>query len=177
MASQEASIDVMISADRIAARVQELAQEIYADVPTNELIAVCVLKGSMIFYADLVRAYPAHVHFDCMRVSSYGSGQTAGKLTVHVDLSTDIEGKDVLIVEDIVDSGRTMHKLRQMLSQRNPRSLRVVSLLDKPSRREIEVPVEYIGFEIPNEFVVGYGLDFDQKHRSLPFVGILTPED
>src|SRR5699024_5923161 len=131
MASDSPSIDVMISKERIAERVQELAQQIYADVPTDTLVVVCVLKGSMVFYADLVRAYPADVRFDYMAVSSYGSGTEAGTLNVHVDLSSDIEGKDVLVVEDIVDSGRTIHRVRDMLQTRSPNSLRVVTLLDK----------------------------------------------
>lgn len=176
MADQRNSIERMISAERIAQRVGELADQIYQDVPTDALIAICVLKGSMIFYADLVRAYPQCVYFDYMAVSSYGSQREAGALQVHVDLSTDIKGKDVLIVEDIVDSGRTIAHLREMLSARGARTLRVVTLLDKPSRREVTVKIDYVGFEIPNEFVVGYGLDFDQKYRELPFVGRIPPE-
>lgn len=176
MKGQGASIDVMISAEQIAARVQELAAQIYEDVPTESLVAICVLKGSLIFYADLVRAYPGAVHVEYMAVSSYGSGQTSGALNIHVDLTTDISGRDVLIVEDIVDSGRTIARLREMLHARGARTLRVASLLDKACRREIPVQVEYVGFEIPNEFVVGYGLDFDQKHRGLPFVGKIRPE-
>lgn len=170
------AIEVMISAERISARVRELADAIYRDVPAEELLAVCVLKGSMIFYADLVRAYPKGVFFDYMAVSSYGAGQQGGELEVHVDLSTDVAGKDVLIVEDIVDSGRTIAHLREMLRARGAKTLRVVTLLDKPSRREVSVKVDYVGFEIPNEFVVGYGLDFDQKYRALPFVGKISQE-
>lgn len=176
MSQKEPPIQVMISAERIAQRVQELATQIHEDLQTDMLLAICVLKGSMVFYSDLVRAYPGDVRFEYMAVSSYGSRQKAGALEIHVDLLTDIEGKDVLIVEDIVDSGRTIQNLREMLTARNPRSLNVVTLLDKPSRREVEAQVDYTGFEIPNEFVVGYGLDFDQKHRSLPYVGIITLE-
>lgn len=171
MKGQGASIEVMISAEDIDERVNELAAQIYEDVPAKSLIAICVLKGSLIFYADLVRAYPGAVHVEYMAVSSYGSRKTSGALNIHVDVSTDISGKDVLIVEDIVDSGRTIARLREMFMARGARTLRVVSLLDKTSRREIQVNVEYVGFEIPDEFVVGYGLDFDQKYRTLPFVG------
>lgn len=173
----KAEVDVFISEASIQTRVRALAEEIRTALPSESLLVVCVLKGSMIFFADLVRALGGDTRFDYIAVSSYGEGQeSSGQVRFVADLTQPIAGRDVLIVEDIVDTGRTIRYLRDMLQARSPRSLRIVTLLDKPSRRIVDVQVDHVGFEIPDEFVVGYGLDFGEKYRALPFIGRLNPE-
>lgn len=168
------AIKSMISEDEIRSRVALLGREIRAFYGDVSIHAVCVLKGSLVFFADLVRAIGGDVTFDYIAVSSYGSGVTSsGQVRFDADLSASIEGRHVLIVEDIVDTGRTISALLEVLSSRRPESLQVVTMLDKPSRRIVDVPVAFTGFAIPDEFVVGYGLDFDQRFRALPFIGVV----
>lgn len=164
---------VWITEEAIQARVKELGAAIRADLGDAPVLVVCVLKGSLLFFADLTRAIGGDVRFDYVAVSSYGAGtESSGHVRFVADLSQSVAGRDVLLVEDIVDTGRTIEYLRNVLLARAPRSLRIVTLLDKPSRRLVPVPVDYIGFSIEDEFVVGYGLDFDEKYRALPFIGV-----
>lgn len=167
-------VEVLISKEDISKRVNELAEQIMKDYGNQEIYIVCVLKGGIFFMVDLTRKIKGHVLFDFMVVSSYGAGtQSSGHIKIKKDLDGNIEGKNVLIVEDIIDSGNTLSQLRKFLLERNPASMKICTILDKPSRREVEVPVDYVGFEIPDEFVVGYGLDFDQRYRNLDYIGIL----
>ncbi|HEX6293100.1 MAG TPA: hypoxanthine phosphoribosyltransferase [Herpetosiphonaceae bacterium] len=169
---------VLLDHDRIQQRIRELAQQIsrdYADV--SELLLIGVLKGSIMFIVDLARSLQRHITLDFIAISSYGQAtETSGVVRILKDLDTDIGGKHVLIVEDIVDSGLTLAYLRESLQRRNPASLRVCTLLNKPSRRRADVQIDYSGFDIPNEFVVGYGLDYAERYRNLPYVGVLHPE-
>ena len=170
--------DIMISEGRLQARTRELAQEITHDYrQTDDLLLICVLKGAFVFLADLSRELERPHHLDFMGISSYGSGTvSSGAVRIVMDLKEDIGGRDVLVVEDIIDSGRTLEYMLRTLHARSPASIRICSLLSKPSRREVEVPVDYIGFEIPDEFVVGYGLDFGEIYRNLPYIAVLKPE-
>lgn len=168
----------LIDETRLQTRIQEMADQITADYEGEEdLLLICVLKGGYMFLADLSRALKRPHTLDFMGVSSYGSGtESSGAVQIIMDLKQPINGRNVLIVEDIIDSGRTLDYMRRTLLARNPASLRICSLLNKPSRREVDVAVEYIGFDIPDEFVVGYGLDFDELYRNLPFIAVLKPE-
>ncbi len=171
------SLEVMISEERLRARVQEMAEQIRADIGAAPLTCIGVLKGSFVFMADLVRVLGGDMRCEFLGVSSYGGGtRSSGEVKITHDLRRSLEGQDVLIIEDIVDSGRTLSFLRRMLALREPRSLRCVSLLDKPSRREVEAVAEYVGFSIPDRFVVGYGLDFDGRFRNLPHIAVYDPE-
>ena len=168
---------VVFSAEEIAREVQLLARSISEDYEGKEVVLIGVLKGAFIFLADLVRQLTIPVQLDFIRAASYGTGtESSGKIRITTDVELDLRGRDVLIVEDIIDSGRTLDYMRRNLLARNPKSLRICSLLNKPSRREIDVEVEYLGFDIPDEFVVGYGLDFDELYRNLPFIAVLKPE-
>ena len=167
---------VMISAEEIHAKVQELGKKIDAHYANSdkELVLIGLLRGSVIFMADLCRAIRKEHELDFMTVSSYGGGITSTRdVKILKDLDGEIHGKDVLIIEDIIDSGNTLARLMPMLKERKPADICVCTLLDKPERREVEVDVKYNGFNIPDEFVVGYGLDYDQSYRNLPFVGVL----
>ena len=176
MKTQQSEIErVLLSETQIAERVKEVAKKIDEEYQGKEVIAVCILKGSVIFFADLIRAMKTPVNIEFMKVSSYGFGtSSSGKLSVGLDLLSNIEGKDVLIVEDIIDSGNTMYALKDMLKTRNPASIRIVTLLDKPARRVMDINADYTCFEIEDEFVIGYGLDYAEKYRDLPYVGILS---
>lgn len=166
-------MQTFISADDIQSRVRGLAQEIARDHPDGVHL-VCVLKGAFIFLADLARAIPGAVTLDFMALSSYGnSTRSSGQVQVLKDLGVGIEGRDVVIVEDIVDTGLTLTYLQDILRARAPRSLRTACLLSKPSRRQIEVTVDYVGFTIEDKFVVGYGLDFSEKYRNLPYIAVI----
>jgi hypoxanthine phosphoribosyltransferase len=169
--------DVLLSAAQIDVRVRELAARIRADFP-DRLHLVAVLKGAFVFLADLVRRMPGEVSLDFMAVSSYAQGSTtSGEVRLLKDLDTSLQGKHVVIVEDIVDTGLTLHYLQDILRARGPKTLRTACLLSKPSRRQVEVAVEYIGFEIEDRFVVGYGLDYAERFRNLPYVGVVeTPQ-
>ncbi len=168
------TVEVMISEQEIKNRVTELGQQIttaYQD-RGREMVLVGLLRGSFMFMADLCREVQVSHEVDFMTASSYGSGMsTTRDVKILKDLDEDIRGKDVLIVEDIIDSGNTLSKVREILSLREPKSLAICTLLDKPSRREVDVTVEYVGFAIPDEFVVGYGIDYAQRYRHLPYVG------
>ncbi len=170
--------DVLIDQERLQERIRELAQQIeedYSDVENPLLL--CVLKGAFIFLADLTRLLEMPHEVDFMAISSYGAGTTSsGAVRIVLDLKEDIAGRHILIIEDIIDSGRTLDYMRRNLLARSPASLRICTLLNKPSRRAVDVPVDYIGFDIPDEFVVGYGLDFDQIYRNFPFIAVLKPQ-
>jgi hypoxanthine phosphoribosyltransferase len=169
---------VLISEEQIGAKVRELGQLISADYADKAVTLVSVLKGSLPFMADLMRAIEIPVQIDLMEVSSYGGASTesSGLVRILKDLSSPIAGKDVLIVEDIIDTGLTLNYLLRYLRGKNPGSLRICALLDKPARRLVEIPIDYTGFSIPDEFVVGYGLDFGEYYRNLPFIGVLRRE-
>jgi hypoxanthine phosphoribosyltransferase len=170
--------DVLLTEAEIQAKIAELGSRIGADYQNRPLTLVSVLKGSLPFMADLMRAIPVPVRIDLMEVSSYGgtSTESSGLVRILKDLSASIEGEDVLIVEDIIDTGLTLNYLLRYLRGKNPRSLRICTLLDKPARRLVDIPVDYIGFTIPDQFVVGYGLDYGEFYRNLRFVGVLRPE-
>jgi hypoxanthine phosphoribosyltransferase len=170
--------EVLISEDQIQAKVVELGKRISADYANRAVTLVSVLKGSLPFMADLMRAIEIPVQIDLMEVSSYGGAttETSGLVRILKDLSSSIEGKDVLIVEDIIDTGLTLNYLLRYLRGKNPDTLRICALLDKPARRLVEIPIDYLGFTIPDEFVVGYGLDYGEFYRNLPFIGVLRPE-
>ena len=168
---------ILISEQELQNRVKELGAQISADYAGKDLLLVCVLKGGVLFLSDLLRAISIPVSIDFMATSSYGrSTKSSGVVRILKDLDEPIEGKDVLLVEDIIDTGNTLDYLLRILAERQPASLRVCALLDKRERRETPVTVDYVGFVIPNEFVVGYGLDFAQLYRNLPFIGVLKPE-
>ena len=168
---------VLIDETSLQTRIQAIAEEITADYDgIPDLLMICVLKGGYMFLSDLSRALKRPHTIDFMGISSYGSGtKSSGAVQIIMDLKQPITGRHVLIVEDIIDSGRTLDYMRRNLLARSPTSLRICSLLNKPSRREIDVHVEYIGFDIPDEFVVGYGLDFDELYRNLPCIAVLKP--
>jgi len=164
----------MLSQEEIAARVRELGSQITRDYQGKNLVLVCVLKGSFVFAADIARAIDLPLRVDFLGVRSYGEGtETSGVVQITQDLSRPIEHEDILIVEDIVDTGLTIAHLMDLLRTRNPRSVKVCSLLHKPSRSRVQVKVDYLGFTIEDKFVVGYGLDFAEKHRNLPFIGVV----
>jgi hypoxanthine phosphoribosyltransferase len=166
--------EILIPAAELQSRVQALGEEISAAYVGQQPMLLSVLKGSVIFLADLMRALSVPHSIDFMAVSSYGAAtQSSGVVRILKDLDDPIEGKDVLIVEDIIDSGHTLSYLRGLLLARNPASLRIVTLLSKPSRREVDVPIDWIGFDIPDKFVIGYGLDYDERYRDLPYIGVL----
>ena len=170
--------EILLPEERIQARVTELGERISADYRGRSLTLVSVLKGSLPFMADLMRAIDVPLRIDLMEVSSYGGASTesSGLVRILKDLSASIEGEDVLIVEDIIDTGLTLNYLVRYLRGKNPASLRICTLLDKPARRLVEIPVDYTGFTIPDQFVVGYGLDYGELYRNLRFVGVLRPE-
>jgi hypoxanthine phosphoribosyltransferase len=169
---------ILISEDEIRAKVGELGAQISADYAGRQVTLVSVLKGSLPFMADLMRAIDVPVQIDLMEVSSYGGAttETSGLVRILKDLSSSISGRDVLIVEDIIDTGLTLNYLLRYLRGKNPASLHICALLDKPARRLVEIPIDYTGFTIPDEFVVGYGLDFGEFYRNLPFIGVLRRE-
>lgn len=172
--SKTATPTVLIDQDELTARINALAQEIRHDTPAGQLHFICVLKGAFLFLGDLVRATEGQVSIDFMSCSSYGTGtSSSGEVRLTKDLDASIEGRDVIVVEDIVDTGLTLHYLQEILQARGPRSLRTACLLSKPSRRKIDVKVDYIGFTIEDKFVVGYGLDYAEQYRNLPYIGVL----
>lgn len=165
---------ILLSQDEIQKRVLEISKQLSEDYAGKDLMLICILKGSIFFFADIFKNMTIPTKIDFMAVSSYGSGTTSGELKISKDLKEPIEGKDVLIIEDIVDSGRTLSKLKQLLLERNPSSVKICSLLDKPDRRVVDVDVDYVGFCIPDEFVVGYGLDYDENYRQYQDIYILS---
>ncbi|MGI6498583.1 MAG: hypoxanthine phosphoribosyltransferase [Oscillospiraceae bacterium] len=167
---------ILFSPEEIAARIHEIAREINRDYAGRAPLLVSVLRGSFVFMADLVRQITLPCTIDFMAVSSYrNKSSSSGAVQITKDLSDDIVGKDLIVVEDILDSGNTLHYLMNTLSARNPASIQLCTLLDKPDRRKVPVKVHYRGFEIPDEFVVGYGLDYAERYRNLPYIGILKP--
>src|ERR1700758_440774 len=169
------SLRILISGARLQKRVKEIAREIRKDFPDEPLHLVGVLKGAVFFLTDLGKQIPGEVSFDFIAVSSYGTGtRSSGEVRLTRDLDSSIEGKTVILVEDILDTGMTMQYLLRIFQQRKPKQLRIAVLLDKPERRLTEVHADYVGFTIPNEFVVGYGLDYSERYRNLPDVGVLT---
>jgi hypoxanthine phosphoribosyltransferase len=165
---------ILLSKEELDEAVKRLGRQISEDYRERNLLLVSVLKGSVVFMADLMRAIDIPCRIDFMCVSSYGSGtKTSGTVRILKDLDIDIEGYDLLLVEDILDSGKTLSYITEILLARNPKSIRICTLLDKPDRRQVDLTAEYTGYTIPDEFVVGYGLDYDEKYRNLPFVGVL----
>lgn len=170
-------LKVLLTAEEISVKVKELGQRISEDYKDKNLLMVSVLKGSVVFMADLMRAINIQARVDFMSVSSYGSGvKTSGVVKIVKDLDIDLEGYDLLIVEDILDSGLTLNYLKEILTQRKPASIKIAALLDKPERRKVDLKADYQCFAVPDEFVVGYGLDYAEKYRNLPYVGVLKPE-
>lgn len=168
---------ILISEEQLRARIAELGQELAADYGDKEPIFIGVLKGVVNFFTDMVRATPIRCEYDFLAVSSYGSGtSTSGNVRMLKDVSCDIRGRHVVILEDILDSGLTLKFVTEHLRAMEPASLKICTLLDKPERRKVDVYADYVGFTIPNEFVVGYGLDYQEFYRNLPFVGVLKPE-
>ncbi|MBQ8600283.1 MAG: hypoxanthine phosphoribosyltransferase [Clostridia bacterium] len=169
--------EILFTEEQLHSKIQELGKAITKDYVGKDLLMVSILKGSVMVMADLMRAVDLPLEIDFMNVSSYGSGtETKGSVKILKDLDVDIKGKDLLIVEDILDSGVTLHNLINLLKQREPRSIEICTLFSKPDRRQVEVEAKYLGFEIPDAFIVGYGLDYAEKYRNLPYVGILKEE-
>jgi len=170
--------EVLVSEDQLRHKVAELGARLSADYASRPLTLVSVLKGSLPFMADLMRAITIPLTLDLMEVSSYGGAvtQTSGLVRILKDLSASIEGKDVVIVEDIIDTGLTLNYLMRYLRGKNPQSLKICALLDKPARRLVDIDIDYRGFSIPDRFVIGYGLDYAEFYRNLPFIGVLRPE-
>lgn len=179
MQGMDQDIDhILVSEEQLREKVAELGARISRDYEGRDLLIVSILKGGAVFMADLMRAVTIPCAIDFMVVSSYGGAnmESTGLVKIVKDLDADLSGKDVLIVEDILDTGITLSNLLPMLRLRNPRSVKLCTILSKPSRRKVDLEPDYLGFEVPDEFVVGYGLDFDEKYRNLPYVGVLKPE-
>ena len=167
-------IRVMIPEAEVDAKIEELGKKISEDYAGKQVHLICILKGSVFFMCELAKRITVPVSLDFMSVSSYGDGtKSSGIVKIAKDLDETLEGKHVIVIEDIIDSGRTLSYLMEVLGKRNPRSLKLCTLLDKPDRRVTEVQVDYVGFEIPDEFVVGYGLDYAQNYRNLPYIGVV----
>lgn len=170
-------IDVYLSEEEVDRRIRELGEQISKDYEGKSVYLLCILKGSSFFTCELAKRITQPVYVDFMSVSSYGSGtKSSGVVKIVKDLDISVEDKDVIIIEDIVDSGNTLSYLKKLIASRNPASLRLCTLLDKPDRRVADVDVDYTGFQIPDEFVVGYGMDYDQRYRNLPYIGIMRFE-
>jgi hypoxanthine phosphoribosyltransferase len=168
--------EVLLASDQVQARVGELGAQLAADYEGRDPVLVSVLKGSIIFLADLVRAMPIPLSIDLMEVSSYGaSTESSGQVRILKDLSTSIAGRDVIVVEDIIDTGLTLNYLLRYLDDKGPASIKICCLLDKPARRLAEIAIDYRGFTIPDRFVIGYGLDYGERYRNLPYIGVLRP--
>lgn len=174
---QEILLEVLIDEERLQAKVKELGALISEDYRGKDLLLLCILKGGIVFLTDLMRRISIPLEIDFLAVSSYGRGarQSSGVVRIIKDLEHPVAGKHILIVEDIIDSGHTLNYITRNLATRNPASLKICTLLDKAERREVDIPVDYVGFVIPDRFVFGYGLDIDEKYRELPFVGVVKP--
>lgn len=167
---------VLLSENELAERIKAIGAEIASDYGDEPILALCILRGSFVFFADLVRSIPGDVEVAFIHAASYFSGtESTGNVQIEQG-NVDIAGKNVIVIEDIIDSGRTLKALSEKLGEQNPKSLKICTLLDKPDRRVVDLDVDYCGFVIPDEFVVGYGLDYDQKYRNLPYIGILKRE-
>lgn len=174
---QEDVLRVLLTEEQLHARVKELGAQITEDYRNSNLMLVSVLKGSVVFMADLMRQIDVPAEIDFMVVSSYGSGvKSSGVVKIVKDLDVPLANKDLLIVEDILDSGMTLRYIKELLQGRSPHSIRIITLLDKPERRKVDLKADYVGFSVPDEFVIGYGLDYDERYRNLPYIGILKPE-
>ena len=168
---------ILIPEEKLKARIYELAKQIEKDYQGKTVTFICILRGASVFFCDLVREINLDVRFEFMSVSSYGAGTTSsGEVRIVKDINTPLAGKDVIIVEDIIDSGSTLSFLKKILEQRGPASIKVCTLLDKPSRRKVEFKGDYVGFEIEDKFVVGCGLDYAERYRNLPYIGVVTPD-
>jgi hypoxanthine phosphoribosyltransferase len=168
--------EILLDTDTVARRVAELGAQLSADYAGRDPVLVSVLKGALVFLADLMRTMDLPTSIDLMEVSSYGAAtESSGQVRILKDLSKPIEGRDVIVVEDIIDTGLTLNYLLGYLADRQPASIRICCLLDKPARRLAEIPIDYVGFTIPDRFVVGYGLDYDERYRNLPYIGVLKP--
>ena len=168
--------EVLLSGEQLQTRVAELGAALSADYADRDPVLVSVLKGSIIFLADLIRSMEIPLSLDLMEVSSYGAGtESSGQVRILKDLSKPIEGRHIIVVEDIIDTGLTLNYLLKYLADKNPASVGIVCLLDKPARRLAEIPIDYRGFTIPDRFVIGYGLDYDERYRNLPYIGVLRP--
>lgn len=171
-------IKVLLTEEEVDRRIQELGDQISSDYAGKQVHLVCVLKGGSFFMCELAKRITIPVSLDFMSVSSYGKGtESSGAIKIIKDLDEPLKGKDVIVVEDIVDSGRTLSKLLELFKNRNPESLRLCTLLDKPERRVVDVKVDYTGFCVPDQFIVGYGLDYDQRYRNLPYIGVIEFEE
>jgi hypoxanthine phosphoribosyltransferase len=170
--------EVLVPEDRLQARVAELGAAISADYAGKDLLLICILRGGVMFLTDLMRRISIPHTIDFMAIRSYEPGvrKSSGEVRISLDLNQNVEDRHVLVVEDIVDTGHTIAAVLELLNTRRPASLKICTLLDKSERREVEVPIHYVGFDIPNKFVFGYGLDIDELHRNLPFVGVVKPE-
>ena len=167
----------LITEEEIQARIAQLGEEMNALYSDQDLpLLVCILKGAFMFLADLTRHLKFRHTIDFMDISSYGKGTTSGAVRILLDLASNVEGRNIVIVEDIVDTGNTLTYILRNFAARNPASVRVATLLSKPSRREVQVPLDFVGFEVPDEFVIGYGLDFAEQYRNVSFIGVLKPE-
>jgi hypoxanthine phosphoribosyltransferase len=167
--------EILLDSDAIAARVVELGSQLTGAYAGRDPVLVSVLKGSLVFLADLMRAMDLPSSIDLMEVSSYAGTETSGQVRILKDLSKPIEGRDVIVVEDIIDTGLTLNYLLGYLADRRPASIKICCLLDKPARRLADIPIDYIGFTIPDRFVIGYGLDYEERYRNLPYIGVLKP--
>lgn len=167
------TIKTLIAREEIERRIKELAKEIEKDYQGKDLVVIGLLKGSVVFMSDLIKEINLPLVIDFMSVSSYSGTTSTGVINISKDIDTDIKGKDVLIVEDIIDTGLTLSHVKKLFLNREVKSLKICTLLDKPSRRTVEIKGEYTGFEIPDEFVIGYGLDFDQQYRNIPYIGVV----
>lgn len=167
-------IEVMLPEEKVDARIREIGEQISREYAGKSVHLICILKGSVYFTCELAKRITVPVTMDFMQCSSYGGDtKSSGIVRIVKDLDESIEGKEVIIIEDIIDSGRTLSHLKKLLSQRNPARLKICTLLDKPERRVVDVDVEYVGFQIEDKFVVGYGLDYDQQYRNLPYIGVV----
>jgi hypoxanthine phosphoribosyltransferase len=171
-------LEVLVPEDRLQARITELGAQLSRDYAGQDLLLVCILRGGVMFLTDLMRRMTVPHAIDFMAISSYGIGarESTGNIRIGLDLQQNIEGRHVLVVEDIVDTGQTIAAVLNMLATRHPASLKICTLLDKSERRQVEVPIHYVGFDIPNKFVFGYGLDVDELFRNLPFIGVVKPD-
>lgn len=177
MSMHDDILKVLLAQEELREKVKELGRQITQDYQGKNLMIVTVLKGAVVFLADLMREIDVPAEIDFMVVSSYGAGtKSSGVVKIVKDLDVPLKDKDLLIVEDILDSGMTLSYLKELLEGREPRSIRIATLLDKPARRKVDLKADYIGYSVPDEFVVGYGLDYDEKYRNLPYIGILKPE-
>lgn len=166
---------IMITEEQIQQRAKEIGQQITEDYKGQQIVLVCILRGAVLWMGDIMKNTDLDMIIDFMSASSYGaSTESAGVVKINKDLDTDIEGKHVIIVEDIVDSGNTLSRLKEYLKSKNAKSVRICTLLDKPARRQADVQADYIGFEVEDKFIIGYGLDFDQKYRNLPYISFLN---